>query len=348
MASCSDDEQLPCVPNETRLCACPDRTRQGVEACSPDGSGWGVCDCSGVPREGAGGTSGEDPNALTPLVGRACQAAADCGAGLECYTASSSDFLGGGAPNGYCSKGCSADTDCTSIDRQSQCDTSRPGSPPVCIRTCLSMDPTSVVENKCLGRFDVACQSPAFRDLADFTGIRQSGWCYPQCASDDDCPGRRCDPAGGLCVDSVNAGLALGEKCAGNDECASGVCVGVAAGEAFCSARCVFGVPIGCGFGLSPETPRGAGCFTPAVQGFLATEGAGDVGLCFELCSEASDCTQAGWTCVTNDANQARLGRPGVCIPPEPAGADAGVDGGSDAGLASTSPDGGDASVEAP
>jgi hypothetical protein len=345
MASCSDDDQLPCVPNETRLCACADRDRQGVEACLPDGSGWGACDCSGEPREGAGGTSGEDPGALTPLIGRACQAAADCGAGLECFTASSTDFLGGGAPNGYCSAGCSEDADCTSIDRQSQCVTLSANAPGVCIRTCLSMDPTSLAENKCLGRFDVACQSPAYQNLEDFTGIRQTGGCYPQCASDDDCPGRRCDPGRGVCADSVAAGLGLGEKCARNEDCATNVCVGVAADEAFCSAPCVFGQPIGCGFGLSPATPRGAGCFTPAVQGFLSTEGEGDVGLCFELCSEASECTQAGWTCVTSEANQARLGRPGVCFPPEPA--DAGADGGSDGGPVSP-PEGADASVANP
>lgn len=339
MASCSDDEQPPCVANRTRLCACADRDRQGVQACLPNGSGWGECNCSGAPREGGGGTSGEDPNALTPLVGRACEAAADCGAGLECFDASSNVFRGGGAPNGYCSTSCAADADCTSIDRQSQCEEG------ICIRTCLSMDPTSLAENKCLGRFDVACQSPAFRDQADFTGLRQSGWCYPQCASDDDCPGRRCDPGRGVCVDSVAPGLAFGEKCGGNDECASGVCVGVAANEAFCSAQCVFGVPIGCGFGLAPETPRGAGCFTPAVQGFLATEGQGDVGLCFELCAEASECAQPGWRCVTSDATQARLNRPGICLPPPPP--DAGVDGGSDGGLVST-PEGLDASVGAP
>ena len=345
MASCSDDEQLPCVPNETRLCACPDRDRQGVEACSPDGSGWGVCDCSDGPRQGNGGTSGEDPNALTPLVGRACEAAADCGAGLECFTASSNDFLGGGAPNGYCSTGCVADSDCTSIDRQSQCVTVAENAPGVCIRSCLSQAPTSLAENKCLGRYDVVCQSPAYLGLADFTGLRQSGWCYPQCASDDDCPGRRCDPARGVCVDSVTPGLALGEKCAGNQECASNVCVGVSATESFCSAPCVLGVPIGCGFGLSPETPRGAGCFVPAVRGFLSNEGEGDVGLCFELCAEASECTQAGWTCVTSEETQTALNRPGVCLPPLPT--DAGVDGGSDGGLVST-PEGADASASTP
>ena len=347
MASCSDDEQLPCVPNETRLCACPDRDRQGVEACSPDGSGWGVCDCSDGPRQGNGGTSGEDPNALTPLVGRACEAAADCGAGLECFTASSNDFLGGGAPNGYCSLSCTDSAQCTGIDRQSQCVSAPGASSGNCMRTCLSMDPTSLAENKCLGRLDVACQSPAFLGTAMFTGLRQNGLCNPQCASDDDCPGRRCDPARGICVDTVTTGLALGELCSGNEQCASRVCVSPAPGGAFCSAPCVFGVPIGCGYGIAPDGPRGAGCFLPAVRGFLSNEGAGDVGLCFELCSDASECTQPGWVCSTSDSIQQQLSRPGVCLPPDLT--DAGADGGSDGGTSSsTDPDGPDASLVNP
>jgi hypothetical protein len=343
MASCSDDEDTACVPNETRLCACTDRSRQGVEACSPDGSGWGACDCSGVPREGGGGTSGEDPDVLTPFVGRACQATPDCGVGLECFTATSNAFLGGGPANGYCSTGCTEDAQCTAIDRQSQCVTT-PGTPNgMCIRTCLSLDPTSLAENKCLGRFDVACQSPAYLGLEDFTGIRQTGGCYPQCASNDDCAGRICDAARGVCVDTATAGLPLGAKCANNEACASRVCVGLSTNDSFCSAPCVLGVPVGCGFGLAPETVRGAGCFAPAVNGFLSSEGEGDVGLCFELCADASECTQAGWTCVTSDATQARLNRPGVCLPPPPV--DAGTDGGADGALASPPAD---ASVDAP
>lgn len=340
MASCSDDDQLACVRNETRLCACPDRSRQGVQACLADGTGWGACDCSGPPREGTAGTSGDAPAELTALVGRACEASAECGEGLQCFTPTSTDFLGGGVAHGYCSTGCDDDSDCTSVDRQSACVVQPGDATGVCIRTCLSMDPTSLAENKCLGRLDVACQSEAYQGLAMFTGLRQNGWCYPQCASDDDCAGRRCDPARGVCVDTVTPGLAIGEACTSNAQCAGLACVSVAPEEAFCSAPCVFGVPIGCGFGTAPSTPRGAGCFVPAEQGFVSTEGAGDVGLCFELCAEDSECSQPGWVCTKSADIEARINRPGVCLPPPPA--DAGVDGGSDAGSA---PDA-DASVQ--
>lgn len=348
MASCGDDEQSACVPNETRLCACTDRSRQGVEVCSPAGSGWGSCDCSGAPREGGGGTSGEAPGAVTPLVGRSCDAAADCGDGLQCFPSGGSDFLGGGAPNGYCSLNCTDDAQCTSIDRQSECVASPGSATGLCIRTCLSMDPTSLAENKCLGRLDVACQSPAYLGMSTFTGVRETGWCYPQCSSNEDCPGRSCDLARGICVDTLTAGFALGEPCAGNDECAGRACVNLGPGTAFCSAPCVFGVPIGCGYGIAPESPRGAGCFTPAQRGFLSSEGEGDVGLCFELCADASECTQPGWVCQTSAATQTRLNRPGVCVPPPVAG-DAGADSGSDGGSASVAdPSEADASVDGP
>jgi len=330
MASCGDDEQPLCVGNQTRLCACPDRTRQGVQACSADGSSWGACDCSGQPREGTGGTSG-GTEPLTPLVGRSCVASADCGEGLTCYTATSNDFLGGGAPGGYCSTACTEDAQCTAIDRQSECVASPDGSA-LCIRTCLSLDPTSLGESKCLDRRDVACQSEAYLNLADFTGLRQNGWCYPQCASDEDCPGRRCDLARGICVDTVTTGLAIGEACTANAQCAGRICVS-SQGVGFCSAPCVFSVPIGCGYGLAPTGERAAGCFTPFERGFLSSEGDGDVGVCFELCSTAADCTQPGWICQTDDAIQARLSRPGVCLPPQPtdAGTDAGDAGAVDA-----------------
>lgn len=328
MASCSDDEARACVPQETRLCAGVGRC-QGVQSCLPDGSGWGDCDCSGPPREGTGGTMGDMP--LTPLVGRACTEDAQCGEGLTCFTSTSNDFLGGGPAHGYCSLACNEDAQCTSIDGRSECVVTGAGASGLCIRTCRSGDPASVAENKCLGRIDLACNSEAFLGLATFTGARQVGWCYPQCGSDEDCPGRRCDLARGLCVDTLTEGLPFGARCTSDQECAGRRCAGVAPGEAFCSAPCVFGQPTGCGFGLS-ASPRGAACVVPQVQGILSAEGAGDVGLCGELCAEDSECEQAasrGWVCQTSANFEANFGRPGLCNAPPPADAGAGADSGA-------------------
>jgi hypothetical protein len=221
------------------------------------------------------------------------------------------------------------------VDGNSQCVVSGEGQPGLCLRTCLSQDPASIGENKCLGRRDLVCASEAYLGLADFTGSRQVGWCYPQCGSDEDCGGRSCDLARGVCVDTPNPGLPLGDPCTMNTECAGNLCVGFAVGQAFCSAPCVFGERVGCGYGLAPPNGvRGAGCLAPQIRGFVADEGLHDMGFCVQLCSETADCTQAagGWICDESPEIVQRFNRPGVCDVPTP------EDGGADGGDASTTP----------
>jgi hypothetical protein len=332
------------------LCAGVGRC-QGVQACLADGSGWNECDCSGPPRpDGQGGTGNPD-EPLTPFVGRACTEDVQCGEGLRCFTSSANDFLGGGAPNGYCTINCEEDAECSAIDRASACVVPVPGSAGLCLRTCRSLIQSSLAdntraaalqENKCLGRIDLACNSVAFLGLEEFASIRQPGWCYPQCGSDQDCPGRRCDLARGVCVDTVTEGLPIGARCVGDAECSGRLCVRLASDESFCSAPCVYGQPIGCGYGLN-ATRRGAGCIIPQVRGFLSTEGAGDVGFCGELCAESSECTQAasGWTCELSEDTEALFDRPGLCDAPSPA--DGGVDGGGASDASTSGPSDGDA-----
>lgn len=335
IASCKDDSTgTTCTPGATRLCAGVSRC-EGAQACLPDGSGYSDCDCTGAPRV-APDTTGTGDKSPTPYIGRACTASADCGTGLTCFTAESNDVFGGGAAGGYCTLTCQADTDCTGIDAQSACVGTGVG-PSLCLRTCLSEDPTSTAENKCLGRIDVVCKSPAALGTAMFTGLRQIGWCFPQCNSDDDCPGRACDLARGVCSDTPPTGAAIGARCEGNGDCAGATCVSIAADEQFCSAPCVFGQPVGCGYGLNPSV-RGAACITPRVTGFLSSEGQGDLGFCAELCDADTDCTQhvdRGWVCSTSDVTKQRFGRSGFCLSPTP---DAGVGDAGDSGTPASIP----------
>jgi hypothetical protein len=324
IASCSDDTQTACTPGTTRRCAGISRC-EGVEVCGGDGSGYGQCDCSGAPRK----PGDVDPATTTAavVVGRACTDDAKCGAGLHCLTSTSNDFFGGGPAEGYCSLACSDDAECAAIDRQSEC-IGAPDGTGLCVRTCFSQDPTSADENKCLGRRDLACQSQAYLGIAQYTGSRQKGWCYPQCGSDEDCGSRRCDLSLGLCTDTpAPTGSPIGAHCDTAEDCAGGVCIQLGPSDRFCSAPCVFGQPVGCGYGLSAN-PREAGCLAPRVTGILSSEGESDIGFCAELCSQTSDCAQAesaGWFCRIDPGAQNRLGRPGVCRQPVPVG-DAGAD----------------------
>lgn len=345
IASCGDDAEQVCTTGTTRLCACPGRF-QGAQSCLADGS-YTECDCTGPSREGNGGEGGAGSGVF---VGRSCTEDAQCGAGLECVTSSSNEFFGGGPAGGYCTTSCTEETQCTTLDPRSDCVLPPGGSVGLCVRTCQSLDPRSVAENKCLGRRDLACNSVAYLGLQDYSGLRQPGWCFPQCGSDEDCNGRFCDLGRGVCTDNPTPGASIGVRCESNAECASQMCVGVSPGEQFCSAPCVFGQPVGCGYGPS-ATQRDAGCVAPIVQGFTGGEGLGDVGFCAELCTVSTDCEQNAsrdWSCQPSVPAQTRFNREGVCFPPQ-VGADAGVDGGDtgDAGDGNESPGVLDASTAA-
>lgn len=351
IASCSDDSSRVCTPGTTRLCAGVGRC-EGAQSCLEDGSGYDECDCSGTPRMGAGGSAMDD--GITPLVGRECEEDADCGTGLSCFESGSNEFFGGGPSGGYCSAPCQSNTECSALDPSAVCDAG------LCLRSCRSLDPTSVAENKCLGRHDVVCQSEAFLGVSMFTALRQRGLCLPQCGSDEDCAGRFCDLARGLCTDTRPQGALVGEYCESGADCAGGSC-SRGGGEAACTAPCVFGQPVGCGDGASAN-PRNFGCWDVVVSGFVASEGYGDVGFCMELCDVDADCSQnptRGWICDTQSrvelrgqlVGAERFGRAGRCIPPQPgdAGADAGdagTDAEPDAAVATPDPDAGDASSD--
>lgn len=326
IASCSKDESSACTPGTTRLCAAEGSCR-GVQSCLNDGSGYGECDCSVGPREGEGGSSME--GGPTTLIGRACAEDEDCGSGLRCFQSNGDDFFGAGPAHGYCSLPCTTTSECTAMDSQSQCESG------ICLRTCRSQNPTSFVENKCLSRADVACQSEAYLGIAEFSGSRQRGLCLPQCGSDEDCGGRFCDLARGLCVSARPPGAPVGALCQVDSDCLGGSCVPADSTGTLliCTSPCVFGQPIGCGDGVSAD-PRNYSCLAPLISGvFIGSEGLGDVGFCVEICDVDADCAEFanGIVCLPDD-RVSRLGRAGFCLTAPPSIPDAGADAG-DAGL---------------
>lgn len=284
-----------------------------------------------------------DDGVITPLVGRNCEDDASCGEGLTCFRSGANDFFGAGPAGGYCSLQCVDESECAAIDPASTCDSG------LCLRACRSQDPTSAQENKCLGRRDVACQSEAYLGLASFTGARQPGLCLPQCGSDEDCDGRFCDLARGLCTSAQPTGAEVGAACETDDDCAGRRCIADGPNARLCTAPCVFGQPVGCGQGITAN-PRSKACFRPVVTGFASSEGLGDVGLCIEACDVDSDCLQvaSGFVCVA-DPVVSRFGRAGICRGPRPtdAGADSGDAGDASSVVGDASSVAGDAAIDA-
>jgi hypothetical protein len=298
-----------CAPGETRECLF-DRLCSGVQTCSADGA-FGACDCGAATLVGSGS------------VGGRCGRDADCAEGGVCLLADSDLYLGQGGPaGGYCTFSCtgSGDTDdCPAHDPQSFCAPLGPDGSTYCIRTCLSQEPAPG-EAKCLNRPDLVCRSVVVDGVEPFNGMRQAGYCKPQCGSDEDCPaGRVCHKQGGICTLTQIGGAPIGAACSLDSDCSGFACENRDDdGVGICTAECVLGSLSGCGYGRVPES-RNAGCITPLVAAGRFAEGPGDTGLCRELCDVAEDCVRAseGWTCTPINAAAAEFfGRSGACVPP--------------------------------
>lgn len=299
-----------CEPNATRECQ-QDFVCSGVQTCAADGRGFGECDCGTAALVGSGS------------VGARCESDADCAEGATCLAEATTQWRGapGGPAGGYCSLRCTDNAECEALDSQSTCLSFAPGEGSYCIRTCLSKDPDPG-EAKCLNRPDVACVSVAAQGDPEnpFSTERQDGYCGPRCGSDADCSGGRfCHRNAGLCTASIAPGAVTGSRCTVDRDCDGGSCEDRdSEGVGTCTALCVLGALNNCGYAADAPS-REAACLTPLVAAGRFTEGAGDLGLCRELCDVADDCQRAleGWVCETIPAALAEfVGRTGACAPP--------------------------------
>ncbi len=314
-----------CTPGCRASRDCPTGQSCIAGTCTGGGSG-GADGGADASAGGAGGTGGAGGGAAASQLGNVCSSDSDCGAGLHCVLATDNDFGLSGPSRGYCTLACNTTSDCSAVFPGSQCNRFLFGGK-FCLRGC---DPSAA--DRCFGRYDELCLPFTPAD-----GGAPAHLCYPACATDDDCAGRKCDLSTGLCTDTPKTGAPVGTPCdptALPSPCA-GLCLGDIGGDPTvgqCSAICnveAAGLAGGCGSDPTPDSPQSAACV------YAETYNDGTVvGGCGQLCNCDSDCLAPGMVCeswaqfgVSDPALFAKaLKKQGYCIPTAWA-ADAGVTG---------------------
>lgn len=122
--------------------------------------------------------------------------------------------------------------------------------------------------------------------------LRLYGECLPRCGGDFDCDdGQECDIKSGACVDNANnAGARFGESCESDSDCA-GICVAITDdGVSECEEHCRVGASSGCGTENLETSDIACAYFAYALDKFGEEQGAGDVGICAQLCNCSSEC----------------------------------------------------------
>ncbi len=231
-------------------------------------------------------------------IGKACSEDADCAGGVCLSSETDALGLGGGFPGGYCSApctgSCTAGAVCvgTSDDNQH------------CMKACT---PGAVAD--CADRPEFVCNP-----------LRQGGFCRADCQLGGDCGDRVCNPSNGLCAEAPPGTgptepppeLVVGDACASNDDCGSGLTCLTASDDPF-----GFGGGFAGGYCTAPCTDScapGAVCAGP--------EGAS---LCLRQCSPApagdGDCgDRPELTCTAFQNNPTQ----GYCLPDCALGGDCG------------------------
>ncbi|HMR08421.1 MAG TPA: hypothetical protein PKA88_21725, partial [Polyangiaceae bacterium] len=254
---------------------------------------------------------------------------AECGAGTTCILPNSGAWDGEGPAKGYCTKECTASTDCTSLDATSEC-VSFDGTKGYCLKGCVVGTPFGA--GKCHGRTDVGCNTylrnatlgacgagntcPTGQACATDGQCHQTfAACSALCAVNADCPsGMTCNPGTGLCTTTAPTGKTLGQSCvqapSGQPGECQGFCVGMTGTTSrFCSQLCVVGVPNACGW-------AGPGNKATAICGLVFDQAAttGDVGACQYLCDCNTQCP-TGYICQADTDIATNALRKGSCAP---------------------------------
>jgi hypothetical protein len=250
--------------------------------------------------------------------GVTCETDADCADGLTCLTEDSSDWLGGGAPSGYCSLDCKADPQiCSTYDPLGVCLVASDTGNSYCFEGCFQGEPFEG-ETKCHDRQDLVCAAFGF-----------SSACVPSCGTHEVCGERSCDIRRGVCTDESWEGMPIGTRCDRNYSPCEALCLDFGRDVLLCSGFCTYGQPGQCGNALD-ATPGGGDPLCIPMSSFAAK---GDGGVCLQGCNCDSECASIGMRCKAwDDPEQAEdYGTNGLCYPEEFLDIPA-PDAGSDAG----------------
>lgn len=331
-------------------------------ACGDDAaSGSGPSDANDSGIDGAdGGDAKVDAinDEASSSLGARCESDTDCGQGLQCVGIETSLVNGMTVAKGLCSTSCSEDPSvCDHLGVPAFCGEVGNASTKAkyCLEKCSfgpkgqkTFDPT-----KCHGRPEVACDPHHTPTTDTCTQQSECGTnqycninvcddivptCKPRCNSDADCgSGRYCVYAAGLCSTLPAVGAPIGATCTvANDTCVGG-CLNTGFNQT-CSAECTLGVAEACGWDGVGVAKAGCLGYWDA-EAALGGAGAGDTGLCMQLCDCATDCLDSSNVCDRlGKSYQALYNRAGGCRPAaiaaDPISCDAGaVDGGSDSGM---------------
>lgn len=311
----------------------------GDSASSSPGTGGGGGASTTTGTTGTGGQTATTTTATTSIsgddIGLPCGVDSDCPGGLRCASALADEpAFHGGPAGGYCTKTCSASTECPGTT--SACYHAENAPEGVCVLGCelgpaLAALDDPLLPSKCHGRDDVRCSS--FDQLAA---------CIPTCGADEQCPaGRYCDPRWSVCVDAPTQGKVAGDPCdpSKTDECA-GVCVQVTGTDppvAFCSSFCALGGDV--------AQTLDCGGFASGLCAFAPSTGSGpgDAGLCAEVCQAHVDCQLPTFACRAIDGLTGTVVDGGYCLFTQPCtklGEDCGSQGGPAGLLCTDTPDG--------